>query len=544
MLTVHVLGRPESYLEDQTPVVPPTPMGETIYYYLVCERQPVTHAHIANLFWSNMATSEALAEWHTLLPTLHNAFGAYLKSTADQVAFNYQMDHRVDLYDLQYILLDDKIPARQKLEKIRTLYRGALLAETEERNDTDFGQWLHQHRQAIQRRVGEALQGLTEYFLQQDDFVFGFKTTRWWLTLEPGNEVAHRLRMNLFWRSKQRSAALLQYHICRSDLDSYFGSEPSAQTTELYLQILHEAVPGAPTRRVRANRIANPDIHNLPRRLTSFAGREKEIAALHRYLLEERQRMVVIMGEGGVGKTGLALVAVEKILTNDKTAPYLDGIWFVSCAGIEAAANAAELLSINIGSAIGIQFRGAKTPFEQLSDYLASKTMLLILDNVEHLEPQISLLFTLLNRAPNLQLLLTSRHQLAIRHYQSLRSDGLETPIAAQEAITRSLSNEELAQLLATPSIQILSDRTRKIWPQFVINQENGVAAARLCRLLDGNPLAIELAATLIVEYDLAALVAELTRNYTLLAGDLQDLPPRQRSIYNTIDYTWRMFPP
>ena len=194
MLTVHV-RRPESYLKTKPGFYT---NGRDDHYYLVCERQPVTHAHIANLFWSDMTTSEALAEWHTLLPTLHNAFGAYLKSTADQVGFNYQMDHRVDLYDLQYILMDDKIPARQKLEKIRTLYRGALLAETEERNDTDFGQWLHQHRQAIQRRVGEALQGLTEYFLQQDDFVFGFKTTRWWLTLEPGNEVAHRLRMNRF----------------------------------------------------------------------------------------------------------------------------------------------------------------------------------------------------------------------------------------------------------------------------------------------------------------------------------------------------------
>jgi len=106
------------------------------------------------------------------------------------------------------------------------------------------------------------------------------------------------------------------------------------------------------------------------------------------------------------------------------------------------------------------------------------------------------------------------------------------------------LSPEELAQLLTVPSIRILSERATNIWAFFSIQQHNGMAAAKLCHLLDGNPLALELAATLLLSYDMAELFRGLSQNYMLLAADLHDLPPRQRSIHNTIDYTWQLLPP
>ncbi len=139
--------------------------------------------------------------------------------------------------------------------------------------------------------------------------------------------------------------------------------------------------------------------------------------------------MVSILGEGGVGKTRLSMAVAEAVAEDLDATPFVDGVWFVSCAAIAASAATQEQLAISIGAAVGIQFQGAKSAFEQLTDYIAKKAMLLIIDNFEHLEAYFWLLELLLQRAKSVQLLITSRHALGGLDERSIRLDGLEIPL-------------------------------------------------------------------------------------------------------------------
>jgi len=543
MLTIHLLGKPTCHKETKSPILFRTPREELIFCYLVRVRQAISHTKIAALFWPELPLAQGLTTWHETTVSLRAQIGDYLKITPKQVAFDRNQEHWVDLYELDYLLTNDNFPASQKLERMQTLYQGEFLAELEVTAGSEFEKWRDQQRSALKQQLSQALQTLSERFLQRAEFSQGLRTTHWWLGLEPRNETAHRLRMQLFWNSNQRAAALLQYNILSNVLQQEQDAEPDAKTTALFLRILHEESHVANDRPRQAKVSFPATTHNLPRRFSSFIGREHESEALVHYLLEEKHSLVSIVGEGGVGKTRLALAVGQKLIVNPTT-PYVDGVWFVSCAGIDAGYTAQEQLAINIGVTIGLRFQGAKSATEQLTTHLANRAMLLILDSFEHLLANLSFVVSLLQQARKLQFLITSRHALPLQSDYSLRLDGLESPPFAQNEISHKLNEDELFQLLATPSVQILRERAKTAWSAFTIDRQNGVAAAKLCTLLDGNPLALELAATLTNSYDLATLFAELTHNYTLLAADLQDLPPRQRSIHNTIDYSWRMLPP
>ncbi len=541
MLSLYLFGKPEVQPENQPAIRFPTTQLEAIFCYLVYVKKPVQDSDIAHLFWQGIPPGEQAAAWLSATTQLQSLLGEYLEIGSKELRFLKQSEHWVDLYDLNSRLEAEDFPHRQKLTMIRTLYRGELLSGLAETESTAFRRWLLQERQLIKSKVNHALHMLTEHFLQQSDFTFGFKATLWWLMLEPGNEQAHRLRMRLFWHNQQRSAALLQYNVCSEYLHIRLGIEPSEETKQLCLQIQQDApnVDKA-TQSLSLYRRAN---HNVPRAFTRFVGRESEMALLRQMLLHEKKQLVAIVGEGGVGKTRLAMEIAQRVLANPANQPFRDGIWFISCAGIENDHLATERLGSAIGRLLDISLQGTSPIFEEIGSALAHKSLLLVLDNFEHLAEHLAVLQALLQQATQVQVLLTSRHLLDLSEAQQLRLDGLLLP-AINADLGMVLSPEELSQLLTVPSIRILSERATNIWSFFSIQQHNGMAAAKLCHLLDGNPLALELAATLLLSYDMAELFRGLSQNYMLLAADLHDLPPRQRSIHNTIDYTWQLLPP
>lgn len=251
--------------------------------------------------------------------------------------------------------------------------------------------------------------------------------------------------------------------------------------------------------------------------------------------------MVSIVGAGGIGKTRLALAVAEQFIASPTTTPYHDGVWFISCAGIDASPVAQDQLVIHIGTIIGLQFHAGETVYGTARNLFIGQGSL-VFDNFEHLFECIPLMFLLLEQASQLQMLFTSRHTLNIQADIALHLESLEIPGLPNMKPIIGSPGMSWQSYCVLPVCGFWRNGTRAT-PSFVINQHNGVTAAKLCQLLDGNPLAIELAATLLDSYEMATILRELQHNYLLLATDLQDLPLRQRSIHNTIDYSWRMLP-
>jgi DNA-binding SARP family transcriptional activator/predicted ATPase len=548
MLKINLLGRTSSNLNGSPTLAFRTRKAEAILYYLVMAAQPIDRSTIAELFWSDMTTANAQKNLRSVLPGLRDLLGDYLLITNRQITFNQSLEHLVDLYELQRVLADSSLTHAEKFSQFTKYYQGELLAGLSIANAPEFESWLAQQREALQQTITIALQHWTEHFLEQKNFKLGLEATHIWLKMQPWSEIAHGLRMQLFWRSKQRSAALLQYNQCCTYLEDELGVEPSAGIKALYIQIQKDSVPLASESQEKEASQPAPrpkaPTHNLPRRIMSYVGRTAEIETLLDYLLEKNHPLISIVGEGGIGKTSLALTVAERLAAKIEATPYSDGIWLISCAGVDAGFSAQEQLVISIATTIGMQFQGTNPFLEQLTDYLANKSMLLIIDNFEHLAEHITLLWSWVQQTKTVQFLITSRHNLNLQSNLPLYLTGLEIPPFAQNNLSFLLSADDLAHLQSFPIVQLLQERATKAWPNFVVNQQNGVAVAKLCHLLDGNPLALELAATLLINYDIATIYTELLDNYTLLAAELNELPLRQRSIHNTIDYTWQMLSP
>lgn len=544
MLKVHLLRKFAVYVEDDTPLAFRTRKAEAIFYYLVVAAKPVSRNLLAELFWPEMTTPNAQNNLRTILPELRHSLGDYLTITSQQVAFKQTAEQWVDLYQLQELLQNSSMRADEQLRQLIRLYKGPLLAGLTVANTPEFENWLHMQRDEVQEQVITKLQNLTESFLQQRSYTLGLETTQLWLSMQPWNETCHRLRMQLFWLSNQRSAALLQYNRCVDYLQEELGVEPSSETKRLYIQIQRQDLTDSaqPEHRQEAGKV--PPRHNLLRQLTSFVGRERETALIQQYLLEQNIPIVSIIGDGGVGKTRLSLAIAESMVTHHSSDRYLDGVWFVSCVGIAPGASANEQILVNISAAIGMEFQGRYSFLHQLADYLSRKSLLLILDNFEHLLEHALLLVEILQQAPDVQILVTSRQNLRIQDALRLRLEGLEIPRIAQEERTYRLSDEELREMLKVASVQTFCDRVRKAWSAFTVTNDNGIYIAKLCQMLNGNPLAIELAATQISDYDVETLYYELSNNYMLLSSDLQDLPERQRSMHNTISHSWQLLSP
>ena len=267
----------------------------------------------------------------------------------------------------------------------------------------------------------------------------------------------------------------------------------------------------------------------LPAPLTSFVGREQEIATVEKLLREKR--LLTLTGMGGTGKTRLALEVARRL-----RAGYEDGVAFVQLASVDDPG----LLLETIARSLDVKEQPGETLLETLHRFLASKQLLLLLDNFEHLVSGAPSLAELLSLAPRLTALVTSRDRLRLYGEQEfpLGPLGLPPPGAELSAAARS------------PAVQLFVDRSQATRPDFRLVEENVGAVLQICRLLDGLPLAIELAAAHSRLFSPKALLTRLQAaashdspgaTLRLLSGGPRDHPARQQTMQATIDWSYHL---
>jgi predicted ATPase/DNA-binding CsgD family transcriptional regulator len=266
-------------------------------------------------------------------------------------------------------------------------------------------------------------------------------------------------------------------------------------------------------------------LHNLPSQPTPFIGREPEIAEIVGLLNDANCRLLTLLGLGGIGKTRLAIEVARRFIENDGTAKLLfpDGVFFIPLASLVSP----NSIVPTIANILDFHFYKDTPIREQLLDYLRARRLLLVIDNFEHLLDGSDLLTEILESASGVQILVTSREALNIQFEWRREVFGLDVP-----------NGEQIHNSEAYSAVQLFIQRTQQMRKDLDLHTEQE-AITKICRLVAGVPLALELAATWIKTLNCGAIANEIQVNVDFLATRMQDLPERHRSIRAIFNHSW-----
>jgi predicted ATPase/class 3 adenylate cyclase/Tfp pilus assembly protein PilF len=261
--------------------------------------------------------------------------------------------------------------------------------------------------------------------------------------------------------------------------------------------------------------------HNLPTEGTPFVGRADEITKLIALIEQPECRLVTILGQGGVGKSRLAVQVARKFINS-----FPDGVWFAPLAPLPSP----EHIATTVASALNLPLSGQTDPADQVVNYLRSKKALIILDNYEHLLPDgVALPLELLKNAPEVKLLVTTRERLGLQEEWIFELAGLAYP-----------KNGSVEDIEAYDAVNLFLQHARRV-ARFPFSEQEKSCIARLSQLVEGLPLAIVLAASWSNTLNCSSILSEIQRNLNFLESGLRDVPERHRSIQAVFEQSWKL---
>jgi predicted ATPase/DNA-binding SARP family transcriptional activator len=501
-------GQPVSFAYDKV---------QALLIYLAVEHgRAHRRTSLAALLWPEQDEAAARHSLSQALFSLRRTLAddsdaPMLLVTRDTLRLNPHVSLTLDLTTFQALLRDTTANRIERLQQASALYCGDFLEDFSVSTSSAFEDWVLFTREQLRRQASDMLQQLSEPgsqlgLAQRCDYA------RRWILLDPLNEEAHRRLMHALADSGQKTAALSQFEHCRKLLEDELGLEPEAATSALYEEIKRSSLPP-------------PTVHRQPHRevprppTTRLIGRDQDRTLVSTLVNDPGQRLITITGPGGVGKTRLALAVAEH-----SSASFSDGLCFVPLAPVQKATS----LLGRLAQALGVQQHTGTSLADLIHTTLADRQMLLLLDNCEHLMPDIAVLVAdLLIWAPQLVILATSRTALRI-------SQEYRYPLAP-------LSVTDHHHLAQSAAVALFIERAQAVRPNVELDLE---AISAICRRLDGLPLAIELAATRTRMLQPGELLARLEQPLTLLRSDVVDLPARQQTLHATIEWSYQLLEP
>jgi len=358
--------------------------------------------------------------------------------------------------------------------------------------DHSFGTWIKSRRRALDLTQQE----LAKQVGCSSSLIFKIESDK----RRPSRQIANLLAEHLEIPSEQRDLFLKVARQVKAT--DHLGNMPPLSTPQ------QVSLPKSPQ-------------PNLPIPLTSLIGREHELRAIIQQIQEPACRLLTLTGPGGIGKTRLALEAAHRLYD-----VFDDGTYIVPLVG----RNASKFIVPAIAEALGLVFAGPRDLKIQLSNYLNDKTLLLVLDNLEHLLDGIEVLDELLKDTTQVKLLATSREHLNLRAEWVFEVQGLPVP-----------SNADLGNLEANSAVKLFIHRAQQLKMNFLLAHENTQAIMRICQLVDGLPLGLELAATWVRKLSCHEIAQEIENNMDFLTVNARDLPQRHHSIRAVFDYSWKL---
>ncbi|WKZ41249.1 MAG: BTAD domain-containing putative transcriptional regulator [Anaerolineales bacterium] len=542
-LEIVVLGKPQIKWQGQ-PLTADliSAKGQALLFYLAVTGQACSRQSISGLLWGDFSEERARGNLRLTLSKLRGVVGDYIIPTRQSLAFDFSLPYSLDAGEFTRHCAAPEKSKPSQLESVIARYRGNFLDDFHLHEAPDFETWVVVERERFQQMALASLAHLAATTQQQGDFERAAAFTRRILALEPWREEAHRQLMTVLAQSGQRTAALSQFDACKKHLDEELGVEPSAETKALYEKIKRGDVKeadGDSARRVESKspsksspRKSASDLrHNLPQNLTSFLGREAELAQIGGLLGKPECRILTLVGPGGVGKTRLSIRAARMQVER-----FQDGVRFLSLRGMKPAdpIETTELLIAAIADAVGYTFSAQRSPRELLLKHLADKETLFVLDNFEPLlaarlgirEHTESLLLDILKECPAVKLLATSRERINLPSEWLVEVQGLPYP-----------PTFEKNAMMQYPSVELFVQQARRVNANFSLDDQE-YAVNRICQLVAGFPLGIELSANWVRLLSCEEIVERLERGGEILTTDLPESNPSLRSV---LDSTWAM---
>ena len=512
-LKLSLLGWPQAAWLNQTSATPiegfVSDKALALLIYLACTAETQSRTKMTGLLWGDFPEDKARTSLRTALHNLNQLIEPHVDAQRKTLAFDHSHPHWLDTAEFRTLLRRHLPPTpttpltaeqAQGLMAAVALYQGDFLEGFYIDDAPEFEEWMLIERERLRQGMLDALAALIHHDLTAAQYETAISHTRRLLAMEPWREEAHRQLMLLLARQGDFNAALRQYDKCATLLDEELGVEPMPETAALRQRILQLR--------------AQPPTSNLPPAENRFFGREAEAAELAQHLLQPETRLITLIGPGGVGKTRLAL---ETAARYDHL--FLDRACYVPLT----AATSGEVLHTTLGRALGLTFRPPQRPLDQITEALAPRELLLVLDNAEHLVDEVAeLVRHLLANAPQLTLLVTSRERLNLRQEWVFAVEGLPAETAAR----------------------LFTHHAQRVGWGGGDGDENEQAIGRMVQLLGGLPLGLELAAAQLAHTTCGELAERLAQTLDVVASQWRDIPARHRSLRAIFEQSWQSLTP
>ncbi|MBV7333124.1 AAA family ATPase [Chloroflexi bacterium TSY] len=576
---LYLFGPPRLEYDGQ-PVELTLRKGIALLAYLAVTQQPHTRDALATLFWPESSQRKARASLRRTLHRLNQTLGTEILTVEpESIALPQSADLWLDAAAYQQLvtshLHEESSTTGNSTERVTHLLQAAelytddFLAGFTLPDSPEYDDWQFFQREALRQSLAQVLEQLVIAHQKQNEYELAILHARRWLALDPLHESVHCQLMQLYALTGQQAAAIRQYQECTRILNEELGASPEEETTALYDAIRAKRFPDADkvTRAdpefavgwqdgrvtgwrddgksiepvVKVPTIPDEEItlspshpitqspppHNLPPQPTPFVGREREVAEIQQLLLDEPDcRLLTLVGPGGIGKTRLALTVATHLLD-----AYPHGVFFVGLASVSDP----EHIVTTIAEALSLNLQGAANPKMQLLNYLREKKLLLIVDNVEHLLAGAELLSEILNYSTQLTLLATSRERLYLQEEWGYDVQGL--PYPDQEVRN---SYHDGKTLEAYEGVRLFLQRARRAAATFTPSTVEMASIAKICQLVDGMPLGLELAAPWIRTLSCQEIAQEIEHNLDFLRTDLRNVLARHRSLKVVFEQTWQ----
>ncbi|MFZ0545196.1 MAG: tetratricopeptide repeat protein [Candidatus Promineifilaceae bacterium] len=550
-LTLRLLGTFLAAVDDEPLQSFRTQKIQALLAYLAVENgRPHRRDTLATLLWPDTddktARKNLRLSYYRLRQSIDEAAGSPISdslflSDSHSIQFKPTPDtFWVDVIEFQNLLAECQAhphtaasecePCLERWTRAVDLYQGGLLAGFHLDEVDTFDEWFLMARERLHNQTLIALETLIQAGQKRQAYEQVRDFARRQLELEPWSEKAYQALMLAHAHMGQRSIALNLYEACRQVLLDELGVVPDVETESLYEQIRAGKVARQPETPIKTP-------NNLPSEVTSFIGRDAELETISRQLQNSDHRLITITGPGGQGKTRLSLAVSWRQVTLQNevgdSGPFPDGVFFIPLDTVEDASKLPQTI------AKGLELPSAKDrqPLHsftiQLLDYLGNKKMLLVLDNFEQLLAGVSLLDNILQGAPGVKFLVTSRERLNYYGEYVCAIGGLAYP-----------SNGKVVDWESYPAIQLFQQRARMVGGLREVGSEDWMHIAKICRLADGLPLAVELAAAWSDMLSPAEIVSEIEANLDFLESELQGLSPRHQNMRVVFDTSWQKLSP